>query len=246
MTGLAVIGGTAIASMPEWQTVQRHRMETPFGEPSADVIEKTTPFGKVFFIARHGEHHTIAPHQINYRANIWALHTLGVTHVIAIAAVGGIAPNLNPGRLVCPNQLIDYSYGREQTFFDQLFSPQRHIDFTEPYDASLRQCLLSGSEPVIDGGVYGVTQGPRLETAAEIQRLARDGCTMVGMTGMPEAALARELDMNYACLALVVNWAAGLSGNVISMAEIEQVLKRGNDNLKHHLESVLEKIMAVK
>ncbi len=246
MTQLAIIGGTAVSDLPEWPTIARHQVTTPFGQPSADIIEKTTTAGSVFFLARHGNKHTIAPHQINYRANLWALQSLGINKVIAIAAVGGIAQGLEPGSLVCPDQLIDYSSGREQTFFESNFSAQCHIDFTYPYNETLRQQLLLGNEAIVDGGVYGVTQGPRLETAAEIKRLAQDGCTIVGMTGMPEAALARELEMDYACLALVVNWAAGLSGELIEMAEIEQVLLSGNDIIKRHLNDVIERILTLK
>jgi len=238
---LAVIGGTGLSQFDEWPVKQRHQVKTDFGEPSAAIIEISTPKGKVFFLPRHGETHSIAPHQINYRANIAALHSLGVTDIIAIAAVGGITAELAPGTLVCPDQLIDYTYGRKQTFFEQEFAANKHIDFSYPYDATLRKVILKGSSnAVLDGGTYGATQGPRLETAAEIKRLAQDGCTMVGMTGMPEAALARELGLNYACLALVVNWAAGLTGEVITMNDIEQVLHKGQQKIREQLVEIMK------
>lgn len=239
MAKLAVIGGTGLTEIPELERVATHRISTAYGEPSADIIEANLNGQEVYFLPRHGEQHSIAPHRINYRANIAALHQLGVTDIIAIAAVGGIAPMLNPGRLVCPDQIIDYTYGREQTFYSANFSPEQHIDFTYPYTQALRQQLLTAASEMglsmEADGVYGTTQGPRLETAAEIRRMAQDGCTIVGMTGMPEAALARELAINYACCALVVNWAAGINGEQIEMAAIEQVLEHGMSELKQLL-----------
>lgn len=237
---IAIIGGTAISSLSQWPTIVSHQIDTPFGTPSSAIVEKQTPAGSVFFLHRHGDQHTIPPHLINYRANIWALASLEVKQIFAVAAVGGIDQQLSPGTLVCPDQLIDYSYDRKHTFFEQQFTAQQHIDFTFPYTESLRQQLVRLDDTIIDGGVYGVTQGPRLETAAEIKRLANDGCTMVGMTSMPEASLAREMKLDYACLALVVNWAAGATEDLITMSAIEQVLAQGSQRINQLITKLIE------
>jgi 5'-methylthioinosine phosphorylase len=184
---------------------------------------------QVAFIARHGRGHKVPPHRINYRANIWALQHIGVRAVIGVNAVGGIHERTGPGALAVPRQIIDYSWGREHTYFADGLDAVTHIDFTNPYAESLRQLLLRSAAdvPVWGEGVYACTQGPRLESAAEVRRLQRDGCDMIGMTGMPEAALARELGLAYACLALSVNWAAGLTEEPISMEAIGAVLGTG-------------------
>lgn len=243
MTKLAIIGGTGLAEIAGLAHVDKHQVETPFGATSSALMEGEFNGRGIIFLPRHGEQHTIAPHRINYRANIWALQALGVSNIIAVAAVGGIAETLPPGSLVCPDQIIDYTHGREQSFFNDDFSAQQHIDFSYPYTQVLRQKIVSASHQLdlnmTDGGVYGATQGPRLETAAEIARMKNDGCTIVGMTGMPEAALARELQINYACCALVVNWAAGLSDSLISMTAIEQILASGMTDVKRILGHIL-------
>jgi 5'-methylthioadenosine phosphorylase len=182
------------------------------------------------FLARHGYGHTIPPHEVNYRANIWALREEGATQVVSVASVGGIRADLGPGKLVVPHQIIDYTWGRRSTYFEGGDVPVTHVDFTRPYADAVRQKILgaarSCSEPVVDGAVYASTQGPRLESAAEIDRLERDGAEVVGMTGMPEAALARELDLPYATIAVVVNHAAGRgeSAGGIRLEGIEQML----------------------
>lgn len=231
MSELAIIGGTGLSKMDKLVVVSKHNIETPFGSTSAEIIEATLDDQTVLFLPRHGEKHTIAPHKINYRANLWALHSLGIRKVVAVAAVGGISANAGPETLVCPDQIIDYTYGREQSFFSDNFLAEHHIDFTHPYTESLRKQVLIAARKndisIIDNGVYGATQGPRLETAAEIKRMAQDGCNLVGMTGMPEAALARELGLDYACCALVVNWAAGLSEQDSILSEIEQTIESG-------------------
>lgn len=210
---LAVIGGSGFYQLSALTDTERHTVDTPFGKPSADMIVGRLGDQRTAFLARHGEKHQWAPHRVNYRANIWALHQLGVRRVIGINAVGGIREDMGPRALVAPDQIIDYTHGRSSSFCDVDGAQVRHIDFSEPYSASLRRALLDAASradvAVIEGGCYGATQGPRLETRAEIARLRRDGCDLVGMTGMPEAVLARELDMDYACLALVANWAAG-------------------------------------
>lgn len=231
MTTVAIIGGTGLTRLADLIVVKSDRLETPYGTPSADFIAGEFHGRQVIFLARHGNPHTIVPHKVNYRANIWGLKQLGVEKIVAVAAVGGITPGMNPAHLVIPDQIIDYTYGRAHTFFDDGQHPVTHIDFTHPYHSGLREDLLAAAEranlSVLSSATYGCTQGPRLESAAEIRRLERDGCDLVGMTGMPEAALARELGIAYAAIAVVANWAAGKSGNMITMAEIEQHLSAG-------------------
>ncbi len=199
---------------------------------------------QVIFLPRHGLNHTIPPHKINYRANLWALQQQGVEQIIAVAAVGGIRADLAPGVLAIPDQIIDYTYGREQSFFSDDFSVDNHIDFSYPYDSALREKLMEAAKQqqidIVDGGTYGATQGPRLETAAEIQRMAQDGCAMVGMTGMPEACLARELNIAYVSCALMVNWGAGIGDGIITMAQIEQTLAAGMDDVKAILKEIIQ------
>lgn len=208
----AVIGGTGLYRLAELDDVETHTVETPWGTPSAPV--RVGGFGphRIAFLARHGEGHAVPPHRINYRANLWALKSLGATRVVAVNSVGGITEAWGPRVIGVPDQLIDYTHGRAVSFWDGE-GEALHVDFGEPYTPALRRALLAAAAaagvPVVDGGCYGATQGPRLETKAEIERLRRDGCDLVGMTGMPEAALARELGLEYACLAIVANWAAG-------------------------------------
>lgn len=210
---LALIGGSGLNELDDAELVGRHSAETPLGSASTGVAHLRLQHQACLFLARHGHPRRLPPHRINYRANLWALKQAGATQIVAINVVGGIDPSLSPGDLVVPDQLIDYTHDREASFFDGRFRPLQHINFTWPYTASLRHRLLQAGahcgEAVVAGGVYAAVQGPRFETAAEIARLARDGCTLVGMTGMPEAALARELALPYACLALVLNPAAG-------------------------------------
>jgi len=228
---IAVIGGTGLTEPHFLDDIQIQAVATPFAKQPVQVSIGSLDGKPVAFLPRHGQGHKVPPHKINYRANLWALHKLGVTAVIGINAVGGIHSETGPGRLAVPKQIIDYTWGREHTFFAEGLEAVTHIDFTEPYDQALRTLLIdnAGQTPLWPEGVYGCTQGPRLESAAEVQRLLRDGCDMIGMTGMPEAALARELDIAYACLALSVNWAAGLTEELITMAAIEEVLSTGID-----------------
>jgi len=227
---LAIIGGTGIDELEGLIVVKDHRVQTPFGEPSRAIQEGRLGDLTLYFLQRHGSPGAIPPHRINYRANIWALQSLGVSGVVAINSVGGITASMRPGRLLIPDQVIDYTWGREHTFDDGLSGQLKHVDFTEPYDTTLRQQLLAAAErvgiPHESSGVHGVTQGPRLETAAEITRMARDSCDVVGMTGMPEAALARELAMPYASICMVVNPAAGLSDLPLTVATMREILER--------------------
>lgn len=208
-----IIGGTGLTQLENLQVLRRQIVRTPYGEASQPLIFGVLAGREVVYLARHGGGHTIPPHAVNYRANIWALHSVGVRHLLAIATVGGISNDLSAGDIVLPHQIIDYTHGRNNTYHDGVELPVMHIDFTEPYSAALRETLKQAArnlnQPLFDGGVYACVQGPRLETAAEINRLERDGATMVGMTGMPEAALARELGIHYAALCPVANQAAG-------------------------------------
>ncbi|GHA83943.1 S-methyl-5'-thioinosine phosphorylase [Modicisalibacter luteus] len=240
---LAIIGGTGLTTMAGLDVIKRHSAETPLGAASASVVHGTYEGYDILFLARHGHPYKLPPHRINYRANLWALKQAGATRVVGVNAVGGIDPSLSPGALVVPDQIIDYTVGRECTYFDGRFKPLKHIDFSWPYTSSLCSELLSAGEKAGEilekGGVYGCTQGPRLETAAEIARMARDGCHLVGMTGMPEASLARELEIDYACLALVVNPAAGVTNREISLTEIDAVISSGIERIKRVIGAML-------
>ena len=231
MTVWGVIGGTG-ASLFETggDTAVLPAADTRWGPPSADALEWQSGEARVVFLPRHGGNGAIPPHRVNYRANIAFLRAAGVRRIIALNAVGGIAAECEAGRLVVPAQLIDYTWGRDHSFYDSESDEQKFIEFTEPYDTNIRRDLISAAAragvPVVPGGIYGVTQGPRLETAAEVDRLERDGCSIVGMTSMPEAALAREAGLPYACLAMVVNAAAGRGSGGIH-ADIEAHLEAG-------------------
>ncbi len=234
---VAIIGGTGLTSLEGLEITRREVVRTPFGEPSSPLIHGSFRGYEVIFLARHGYGHNIPPHKVNYRANIWALRHLGASHVVAVAAVGGIGEPYEPRRIAFPDQIIDYTHSRPCTFFEQDLSHVTHIDFTYPYDGTVRERLKSAAVKAgvdfVDGGTYGATQGPRLETAAEIERMRRDGCHLVGMTGMPEAALAREAQLAYAHCAVVANWAAGCSGGkTISIDEITEHLRHGMESVR--------------
>lgn len=243
MTVYAIIGGTGLTELDGLSIRQSLPVNTPYGTPSGDIQIGDYAGREVMFLARHGHPHRLAPHKVNYRANIWALKQAGAEAILAVNAVGGIHSAMGAGHFCVPHDLIDYTSGREHTFFADDLEQVTHIDFSYPYSEALRGRLIAalsaeGCE-FSERGVYGCTQGPRLETAAEIIRLERDGCDIVGMTGMPEAGLARELELEYACLALVVNPAAGKSPTVITMSEIEQALQGGMGKVKAVLARVL-------
>jgi 5'-deoxy-5'-methylthioadenosine phosphorylase len=222
---LAIIGGSGLYSLgDDFHLSDQLSQQTPYGETSAAPLLGSWQGMELVFLPRHGAGHSVPPHAVNYRANLWALKQVGVGKLIAVNAVGGISADMAPRSLAVPRQLIDYSSGREHSYFDGRDGQVQHVDFSEPYSAALRASLQQAGAQLgmslSDTGTYGCTNGPRFETAAEIERMRRDGCSMVGMTGMPEAGLARELEIEYACLAMVVNWAAGVSRGDISMAEI--------------------------
>jgi len=240
---IAIIGGTGLTSLPGLEITRREVVHTPYGEPSGPITHGRYSGKDVMFLARHGYGHTIPPHRVNYRANLWALNRLGVKRIIAVAAVGGITERMAPGVIAFPDQIIDYTWSRHHTFFEDNLTHVTHVDFSYPYDAELRAALIEGAKRAkidfVDGGTYGATQGPRLETAAEIRRMRQDGCELVGMTGMPEAALARELGIAYAHCAVVSNWAAGVHGETVSMTEIEETLKAGMGRIMQLLTQVV-------
>lgn len=245
---VAIIGGTGLGDLQGVDWFESYQPDTPFGQPSAQVklgrVEESE-FG-LYFLPRHGGDHSIAPHKINYRANIAALKSLGITHIFAVNAVGGLSESMGPQAIVVPDQIIDYTAGRETSFFDGVAGPLDHVDFTEPYDTHARDALLSAAKALkiscVDGGVYGATQGPRLETAAEVRRCQRDGCDLVGMTGMPEAVLARELGIAYASLCLVVNWGAGMTKAPITLDDIHRVVREGMGDVQSILLQALSQL----
>ena len=240
MTNLAIIGGTGLDTLGLLEVHKREVVSTPYGSPSGAIARGSLFRREVFFLPRHGYSHSYAPHKINYRANLWALRELGAENILSIAAVGGISEEMPPAKLVVPDQIIDYTWGRTSTYYENENDQVVHIDFTRPYCEDLRQKLLRSATAanvnVVASGTYGATQGPRLETAAEILRMERDGCDIVGMTGMPEAALARETDLCYATCAVVANWAAGKGQGEITMEAIEKDLKLGLSDVSEVLE----------
>jgi 5'-methylthioinosine phosphorylase len=225
---LAVIGGTGLYALADLSDIETHQPVTRYGAPSGPVRIGTLGGRRVAFLARHGEGHSVPPHKVNYRANLAALQALGATRVLALNTVGGITERYGPRVLACPDQLIDYTWGRVSTFCEEPGTEVLHVDFGDPYTPALRAAVLSAAAragvALVDGGCYGATQGPRLETRAEIARMRRDGCDLVGMTGMPEAGLARELGLDYACLAIVANWAAGAGPDPDETITLDDVL----------------------
>ncbi|MDH5547493.1 MAG: S-methyl-5'-thioinosine phosphorylase [Gammaproteobacteria bacterium] len=244
MSNLAIIGGTGLTTLENLEIVSRQIMQTPYGEPSAPLSIGNLAGREVMFLPRHGYGHTIPPHKVNYRANIWALKEAGATNIIAVAAVGGIRNDLVPKSIMVPDQIIDYTWSRITTYFEEGLNQVTHIDFTEPYSPRLRDIIINACKEmgiaIFEKGTYAATQGPRLETTAEINRLERDGCDIVGMTGMPEAALARELDLEYATIAVVANAAAGRGNEPLTMDKIQENLSSGIENVKNIIAGVIK------
>ena len=244
---LGIIGGTGCAQLSNLEIIKRQVIRTPYGEPSGALTFGKIKDHEVVFLARHGYGHHLPPHEVNYRANVWALQAQGVKNVIAVATVGGIHEDYRPGMIIVPDQIIDYTHGRKSTYYEGGESEVTHVDFTDPYCEAMRQRAMQAARQAgIDfkeGGVYAAVQGPRLETTAEINRLERDGATMVGMTGMPEAVLARELNLCYATIAVVANYAAGRgsSKHGIEFGGVDAVLCPAMDRLR----AILEQLVAI-
>jgi 5'-methylthioinosine phosphorylase len=242
---LAVIGGTGVYALGELADVETHQPVTAYGALSGPVRVGTYAGRRVAFLARHGEGHSLPPHRINYRANLAALQALGAQRVLAMNTVGGIGAAFGPRVLACPDQLIDYTWGRISALCEEPGSDVLHVDFGEPYTPALRRAVVQAAAraevALVDGGCYGATQGPRLETRAEIARMRRDGCDLVGMTGMPEAGLAREMGLDYACLAIVANWAAGAGPDIDEVITLQDVL----DNVAAAMDGVPRLLQAL-
>ena len=242
---LAIIGGSGLTQLANLEVTHQRVARTPYGEPSGPLAFGDILGRPVVFLARHGYGHMIPPHEVNYRANLWALREQKVNGVVSVASVGGIRADFTPGVIVVPDQIIDYTGGRKNTFFEG-GDPLTHIDFTEPYSRELRSRIIAAAhacgEVLHDKAVYAATQGPRLETAAEVDRLERDGADIVGMTGMPEAALARELDLHYAAIAVVANFAAGRadSRDGVSLEKIEEVLREAMTRVRRIIEALVQ------
>ncbi len=242
---LAVIGGRGLTQLANLEITHRQVMRTPYGEPSGAFLFGTLNQHEVIFLARHGYGYTIPPHLVNYRANLWALREQGVSEVVSVATVGSIRADLAPGSIVVPDQIIDYTHGRDATFFDSRDKSYTNVDFTRPYSAELRKRILRSArvaqQACLDGGVYAATQGPRLDSVAEINRYERDGADMVGMTGMPETALAMELELKYAAIAVVANYAAGRgdSQHGINMESVNATASTAMARVRSILECVV-------
>lgn len=242
---IAFIGGSGFNRLSGFESLGEQVVETVYGQPSSSVTLASIGEQSVAFLPRHGDNHRLAPHKINYRANIQALKQLGVEDIIAINAVGSIHSAMVPGSLVIPQQIIDYTYSREQTFFDGIDQPLQHIEFCQPYSKRIREILIEVyrqqiDSPVFDFGVYACTQGPRFETAAEVTKLQRDGCDVVGMTAMPEAALAKELKMNYAALCIVVNRCSGMGDGEISIESIMNILENSIQSIQKYFHIIVK------
>ncbi len=242
---LAIIGGSGLTQLSNLDVTRRLAVRTPYGEPSGALTFGRIAGAEVVFLARHGYGHTIAPHEVNYRANIWALHEQKVEGVVSVASVGGIRADMRPGVIAVPHQIVDYTWGRKNTYFEGGEQPVTHIDFTEPYSEPLRRRIIGAAhacgEPIVERAVYAASQGPRLETAAEIDRLERDGANLVGMTGMPEAALAREVGLDYAAIAVVANFAAGRGDSLhgIRLDLVGDVLQQALARVRRIIEALM-------
>jgi len=248
---LALLGGTGLNELQEAQktlAMETLDIETPWGLPSAPVrLVRTEPL-RLLFLPRHGSPHRLPPHCVNYRANLWALREAGAARVLAVYAVGGLHEPYRPGALVAADQLIDYTWGREHTYSHSGDVPLVHVDFTRPFEGPLRRAVLAAARKagveIVDGGCLGVTQGPRLESAAEVQRARRDGCDLVGMTALPEAALARELGLDYAGIAVVSNWGAGVRDGQLSEDDIAATLREPMQRVRRLVDAVAAELAA--
>lgn len=247
MSKIGLIGSAGLMNYANLEVLQPEAKKTPYGDPSSLLTHGLLQGKEVVLLQRNSDAGTIPPHRINYRANIWALHEAGVKHIFAFAPVNSIRTDLTPGSLVLPDQLIDYTYGRPHTFFDDNFDGTRHIDFRFPYSELLRELVITTANDmdlsITDEATYGVCQGPRLATLAEVNRLERDGCDVIGMSGMPETILARELGIEYTSICFVTHKAAGRRASVtVAQDEIGNVLLNSLTGLRSLMEEVILKL----
>lgn len=244
MAEIAIIGGTGVYDAKVLDQAQEQRIETPYGT----VLLQTGRYKgrEIAFLARHGAGHSIPPHLVNYRANIWALKKSGVRHIIATTAVGALNPALHPGDFVVLNQFLDFTKNRPGTFFTGGEHGVVHVDMTAPYCPNMRQALIAAARlvnlPVHDGGVYVCTEGPRFETPAEIKMYALLGGDVVGMTGVPEVVLAREAEMCYGGVSMITNFAAGIAKQQLTHQEVLAMMRQNRENLQKIISMAIELI----
>lgn len=240
MSKIGVIGGSGLYEIKGFVLKKKRTISTPYGKPSDQYLTGTMGKTEIIFLPRHGSHHNIPPHMINYRANIWGFRKLGVDRILSISAAGGINKGLKPGDIVISDQILDMTKERKSTYYDGK-EGVIHIDFTEPYCPELRRILLKAGRQkrlsLKNGGTYVAVEGPRLETASEIKSFSILGGDIVGMTGMPEAALARELEICYAGISVVANYAAGISRRKLTVAEVMEAMKDSTEKIKDLLKS---------
>jgi len=243
--GVGIIGGTGLyrlgVSEGRWREVR-----TPYGK--VEVLVGNFGSRRVAFLPRHGRKHEAPPHLVNYRANLWALKSLGVERVLAVSACGSLNPKMRPGELVLLDQFLDFTKGRPATFHTGGRKGVVHVDLTEPYCPELRRVLreAAGREGIRlhPRGTYVCTEGPRFETAAEIRAFRRLGGDLVGMTNVPECVLARELEMCYAAVGLVTNFAAGMAGTKLTHTEVAERMGEGTETIARLFLSSLPRIPA--
>ncbi len=244
MLRIGVIGGSGLYDIQGIVIKGHQKIITPFGDPSADYSICEYFDKEIIFLPRHGLKHQFPPHKINYRANIWGFKELGVERILSISAVGGINPDLKPGMLVIPDQIVDMTKKRESTFYDS--DEVVHIDFTEPFCPELRSYVLkSGEEMGIElqkSGTYVCVEGPRLETKAEIRIYRNMGIDIVGMTAMPETTLAREAEICFACISIVTNYAAGVTGKKLTTKEVLDVMRHSSQKVESLLKNTFNLI----
>jgi 5'-methylthioadenosine phosphorylase len=241
---LGIIGGSGLYKIEGITLRKTKKVKTTFGKPSDSYKIGALSDREIVFLPRHGAKHSIPPHKVNYRANVWGFKELGVKRIIAISAVGGISPKVSPGAIVVPDQIIDMTSNREATFHEK--DNAVHVDFTEPYCPEMRRSIIGASKTkgidIKASGTYVCVNGPRLETRAEIQFFSRIGADIVGMTAMPEAALVREVEICFGGISVVTNYAAGVKKRSLRANEVGEVMKEAMGNLGALLEALLHTI----
>lgn len=239
MAKLAIIGGTGLTRLEGMSVDRREMVKTPYGAPSCPLVHGSLEGVELVFLSRHGNQQSILAQHVNYSANVWALQSVGVERILAVGVVGAISDECSVGDVVVPDQIIDYTTGRDCTYEDTVADNYRRIDFSFPYNEPLRQALVQAGteagESIVDHGTYAATSGPRLETVAEIRRMERDGCSIVGMSGMPEAILARELNLDYAFCGAAINPAAGKGDGAISVNDWASAVTTGMQSVQNVL-----------